>query len=309
MKRVMSWMMIFAAVWLLAGGVANAADASASAKAAANAAADWKWIASDDKYGKYYVPQNVQIVSSVNGVATRLSAWTKTTYTYAGAMETIANYEIQAVLPDPSQLAYSLALVEISPQLRTIEYAQENFYNAQGKVIWSKIYDPRKPKEINSQSFDEPFYDAIVDAVFHYGEATQAAAPTRWISLWQVKGKDGSGSSSIADMTTMRHRGDNLIYWEWVEEKNPQGQVQEIKFMKKAVNLEQATQKIIECKYWSGAAGWQDLAAELDGRYTPIKLDSYEGAGYKRLKAYDAGYQHWVNRYRTDLPAETAAAK
>ena len=77
MKRVMSWMMIFAAVWLLAGGVANAADTSA--KAAANAAADWKWIASDDKYGKYYVPQNVQIVSSVNGVATRLSAWTKTT--------------------------------------------------------------------------------------------------------------------------------------------------------------------------------------------------------------------------------------
>ena len=301
MKRGMSWLMIFAAVWLLAAGTVCAA--------AATTAADWKWIAADDKYGKYYVPQNVQIVSSVNGVATRLSAWTKTTYTYAGAVETIANYEIQAVLPDPSQLAYSLALVEVCPQLRTIEYAQENFYNKDGKVIWSKIYDPRKPKEINSQSFDEPFYDAIVDAVFRDGEAAQAAAPNRWITLWQVTAANGAGSSSIADTTTMRLKGDNLIYWEWVEEKNPQGQVQEIKFMKKAVNLPQGTQKVIECKYWSGAAGWQDMGSELDGRYTAIKPESQEGAGLKRLRAFAAGYQHWVNRYRIDAGKEVLPAK
>ena len=124
---------------------------TAFAEAAAN---EWVWIASDTKYGKYYAPSHIKVESSVNGVATQLSAWTKTVYSYEGAQETIANYGIAASIPDPRQLAYSTALLVVRPQTREIEYVQENFYDPDNKVIWSKVYDPRTVKEINSQSFD-----------------------------------------------------------------------------------------------------------------------------------------------------------
>ena len=37
----------------------------------------WVWISSDQKYGKFFSPSNVQIKSKVNGVATCISAWIK----------------------------------------------------------------------------------------------------------------------------------------------------------------------------------------------------------------------------------------
>ncbi len=268
----------------------------------AAAEADWIWISSDSKYSKFFDPSKVQVTSSTivaNGktVATSIQAWTKTAYSYEGAAETIQNYGIQAILPNPAKLAYSLALVEINPQNRTIEYVQENFYDQDGNAVWSKIYNPRTIKEINSQAFDEDFYTAIVDQVFRHGETERRTAKDRWITLWTATAADGSSTNAIADTTTMRMKGDNLFYWEWVEEKNAQGTVQEIKFMKKAVNLQQATQKVITCKYWSTAGGWQDLTGELDGLYTAILPDSYGYAGLTRLRAYANGYQYWVNRY------------
>ena len=104
----------------------------------------WVWISSDQKYGKFFSPSNVQIKSKVNGVATCISAWIKTAYTPGGAQEAIENYGIQASIPDPRTLSYSLALVEVIPQERKISYIQENFYNADGKVIWSTVYEPQK---------------------------------------------------------------------------------------------------------------------------------------------------------------------
>lgn len=262
----------------------------------AAASDDWVWISSDSKYSKYYSPARVQVLDSYGGVATHIEAWTKTSYSYEGAVETIANYEIQSVL-DPSKLSYSLARIEINPQNRTLEYAQEDFYDAGGNVVWSKVYNPRTVKEVNSQAFDEAFYTAIVDVVFRHGETARSKAEDRWITLWTATTADGASTSAIADTTTMRMKGDNLIYWEWVEQKNAQGTVQEIKFMKKAVNLPQATQKVIAWKYWSADGGWKDLTGELDGMYTLIVPDSHEYAGLKRLRAYAAGYQYWVKRY------------
>ena len=107
----------------------------------------------------------------------------------------------------------------------------------------------------------------------------------------------------MADTTTMRQRADNVIYWEWMETKDKAGNVVEVKFMKKAVNVVQGTQRVIECKEWSNAKGWQDLKSELDGLYYPIAQNSAEANGLKRLRAYSKGYQYWLNRYRTDLPS------
>lgn len=258
---------------------------------------EWVWIASDEKYGKFFSPSRVKVLDSVNGVATCLEAWTKTVYTYEGAKETIQNYELQSELTNPSQLAYSLAQVQVHPQTRTIEYVRENFYDADGKELWSKVYTNRTVKEINSRSFDEGFYVSIVDTVFRHGEAARQKAEDRWIPLWQISAADGSSTTCIADTTTMRLKGDNLIFWAWIEEKDTQQNVREVKFLKEAVNLPEGTKEVLHFQYWNADKGWQDLSGELELHYTSIKEGSYEADGLKKLRAYAAGYQYWLNRY------------
>lgn len=297
MKRSAMLTGLLLALWLMAGTLAEAA------------ANEWVWIDSDTKYGKYYAPSHVKVESAINGVPTQLSAWTKTVYTAGGAQETIANYGIEASIPDPKRLAYSTALLLVRPQTREIEYVQENFYDPNNKVIWSKVYDPRTTKEINSQSFDEDFYVAIVDSVFHYGERERQKAADRWVLLWESKSESGSMSSARADMTTMRMAGDNLIYWEWMETKDAAGNITEVKFTKKALNGQQGTEKIISGRVWNAAAGWKDMADMLDGRYTAIRAGTAQEHGLVRLRAFIKGYTHWLNRYRTDLGAGGNAAK
>lgn len=290
MKRRVIFAGIMMAVWMVA------------AMAAAAAADEWEWIHSDAKYGKYYAPSHVKVESSINGVATQLSAWTKTVYAYEGAQETITNYGIEASIPDPRQLSYSTALIMVHPQTREIEYVQENFYSPDNKIIWSKVYDPRMVKEINSQSFDEDFYVAVVDTVFHHGEKLRQKAADRWVLLWELKEKDGAYSSARADMTTMRMAGDNLIYWEWMEKKDKDNNIIEVKFTKKALNAQQGTEKIISGRMWNGTNGWRDMADMLDGRYVAIRAGSAQENGLIRLRAFIKGYSFWLNRYRTDLP-------
>ncbi len=273
----------------------------------------WYWLGSDNKYSKYFDPDSVKVVKKTkvvrkvkgeNGaetskeieVATEIEAWTKTTYTYEGADETIKNYEISEILPDPKALSYSLALLKVNPQTRTIQYAREDFYNADDVVIWSK--NDGRIKEINSQSFDEDFYAAIVDEVFRHGEVDRKNAKDRWIDLWTYTDSDGSTTSVTADTTTMQAKGTNLIVWEWQETKNSAGQTTEIRFMKKSVNLPQGTERIVNGTIWTvSTRKWNELDDEYGGAYRMIKNDEPEYKGLVRLRAYARGYSTWVNRY------------
>ena len=282
-------------------------DAPAVGGLRAEAAEQWVWITSDQKYGKFFSPSNVQIKSKVNDVPTCISAWIKAAYTPGGAQEAIENYGIQASIPDPRKLSYSLALVEVIPQERKISYIQENFYDVNGKVIWSKIYEPPKEYEVNHQSFEEDYYVALVDQVFHHGERAQKDAPDRWRRLWTSESPDGATTEAMADFSTMRLSGNNLIYWEWQETKNKGGELVNVRFMKKALNPEQGTEKIISEERWTSAAGWQTM--ETDGRYETIQKDSKAYPGLERLRATVKGYQYWLNRYRTDLPQTQNAKK
>jgi len=263
-------------------------------------ASEWFWLSSDAKYTKYFEPDTVKVVRKAQtqhgDVATEIEGWTKTTYTYAGAAETIKNYEIQSVLPNPSMLSYSLALLRINPQNRTIQYAREDFYNAEGKIIWSKT--DGRVKEINSQSFDEDFYTSMVDEVFRQGETKRRLAEDRWITLWTDTSSSGVTTTVTADTTTMRLRGANLILWEW-EEKRAGKSVTEIKFMKKAVNLVQGTERIMvaDSRQWTPQGGWKVISDEMNGAYRMIPQDSPEYKGMERLRAFAKGYSAWVNRY------------
>ena len=274
------------------------------ANIASAASVDWTWISADDKYSKFYAPSEVQVTKKSTlkdgrTVATEIRAMVKTEYDYAGAQETIQNFEQQQLVPNPAQLAYSIAIVRIDPQNRRMKYEQEDFCDASGKILWT--YNTAKEKEINSQqSFDEEYYTAIVDAVFRHGETDRRKAADRWVPLWTAVSTDGSATTSIADSTTMRLKGDNLIFWEWVELKDGKGNVKEVKFMKKAVNLAQGTQRVEVCRYWKEAKGWQDLTDELDGMYTAIREGSYEERGLTKLRAYANGYQYWLRRYSID---------
>ncbi len=264
-------------------------------------ASEWFWLDSDDKYTKYFQPDTVKVVHTAQtkrgDVATEIEGWTKTTYTYGGAEETIRNYEIETILPDPRTLSYSLALLRINPQNRTIQYAREDFYDAQGKIVWSKVHG--RVKEINSQSFDEDFYTAIVDEVFRQGETKRRLADNRWIKLWEDTTPLGVKTTVTADTTTMRLRGANLILWEWEETKDAGGNVQLIRFMKKAVNLQQGTERIIvsDSSEWTPKLGWRVLEDEMNGAYRMVQKDAVEFKGLERLRAFAKGYSTWVNRY------------
>ena len=261
----------------------------------------WYWLKSDDKYSKYFDPDSVKVMKkaktdSGREVPTEIEAWTKTTYSPEGAAETIKSYGISSILPDPSILSYSLALFKINPQTRMIQYAREDFFNAKNQIIWSKT--DGRVKEINSQAFDEDFYAAIVDEVFRQGEVERKNASDRWIELWNYTDKEGLTTNVSADTTTMQLKGTNLILWEWQTTKNAEGQTVEIRFMKKAVNLSQGTEKISSGEVWdSNTKRWRDLDDENDGNYKMIENSSPEYKGLIRLRAYVKGYMNWVTRY------------
>ena len=234
-------------------------------------------------------------------IAIEIEAWTKTTYSYEGAAETIKNYELTKILPDPRSLSYSLAQLRVNPQNRTLQYIREDFYNASGQVVWSKAESG--VKEINARSFDEEFYCAIVDEVFQMGERDRKRAPTeqRWIELWTYTAEDGTTKNLTADTTTMRLKGSNLILWEWEVTKNPEGKTTEIRFMKKAINLKQGTEVIKEGgRVWTPTNSWQDLKDEYDGAYRMIKSDEPDYKGLVKLRAYVKKNSRWVMRYSLD---------
>ena len=259
------------------------------------------WLFSDDNYSKYFVPDSVRVVKkaktdSGREVATEIEAWTKTTYTPGGAAATIRDYGIDSIIPDPQKLSYSLALFRITPQNRTIQYAREDFYDANNNIIWSKA--DGRVKEINSQAFDEDFYVAIVDEVFRQGEVERKKASDRWIDLWSKTDSEGNTVSVSADTTTMQMKGTNLIVWEWQESKTGKGQITEIRFMKKAVNLLQGTEKIISGETWTLATKiWQELDDEYGNAYRMISNDEPAYKGLVRLRVYVKEHPDWVTRY------------
>ncbi len=269
------------------------------------AADKWFWLDSNDKYSKYFEPDSVTINKKVvtndgREIAIEIEAWTKTTYSYDGAAETIKNYGISNILPDPNSLAYSLALLRVNPQNRTLQYVREDFYNAQDQVVWSK--EEGRIKEINTRSFDEEFYCAIVDEVFQMGERDRKRAPTveRWLDLWTYTDSEGSTTTLSADTTTMRLKGSNLVLWEWQVTKNSRGQTTEIRFMKKSVNLTQGTEVIKDGQIWTPTNSWQTLKDEYDGAYRMIKSDEPDYKGLVHLRAYVKNNSNWVNRYSLD---------
>ena len=269
------------------------------------AESEWFWLDSNDKYSKYFEPDSVIIKKKVvtndgREIAIEIEAWTKTTYSYEGAAETIKNYGIANILPDPRNLSYSLALLRINPQNRTLQYVSEDFYNTDNQVIWSK--GEGRVKEITSRSFDEEFYCAIVDEVFQFGERDRKRAPKeeRWLDLWTYTDAEGSTTELTADTTTMRLKGTNLILWEWQTKKDSRGQTIEIRFMKKSVNLTQGTEVLKDGQIWTPTNSWQDIQDEYDGNYRQIKSDEPDYKGLVRLRAYVKNNSRWVTRYSLD---------
>ena len=262
---------------------------------------DWYWLSSDEKYSNFIDPASVVTTASVETargrVPTEIEAYIKTGYSYGGAQETIAAYGIGEVISNPSQLAFSVALLKVNPQNRTVQYMKEDFYDASGRVLWS--HTDGREKEINSQSFDEQYYDAIVDHVFHQHELERRVAQDRWQDLWTSE-VDGLTTTAIADTTTMRRKGDNLIYWEWDTVKNVAGDTLEIKFLKKAVNLPQGTERIVAARYWSGQTGWKDMEDDMGGAYRLIKSGMPQADGLTVLRLYAKDHAAWVDRYRID---------
>ncbi len=275
-----------------------------SSTALAADAKTWTWLSSNDKYSKFYAPSSVHVTSRAarsgaeEPVAAEIEAEIKTSFSYEGAEETIRNYKIGHVIADPSRLAYAVARVRVLPQTRILQYLSETFYDAKGNVLWSKAEG--REKEMNSQQFDEEFYAAIVDTVFRRGELDRLRADDRWILLWSDENVAGIKTQVTADTSTMRRVKDNLIFWAWTEVRGVDGNVMEIKFDKRAVNLPQGTERIISGRYWSPKSGWQTLDDGYEGAYRMIVQNAPEERGLMRLRAYADGYSTWVKRYQLE---------
>ena len=272
---------------------------------AANAAG-WYWLSSDAKYTKEFDPSSVVVTKAknVNGksIATEIMVWTRTAYSYEGAKETIKGYDNMGnVIKKPENLAYSLAQAVINPQVRTLYYKQEIFYNQKGEPIYNR--DKGRVKEINSQSFDEAFYASAVDEVFRMGEMARCKAKDRWITLWTAPVAKETVTVT-ADTTTFRLRGDNLIFWEWEEHKDLNNKITEIRFQKKRINIKTQAVQLVSGRVWTDKKGWSNISDPYEGRYHKIDATSPALKGAERLVAYAKGYSVWVNRYRTDLPQE-----
>ena len=265
---------------------------------AANDSAEWYWISSDDKYSKFYAPDKVQVLRNFGNIAVQISAWTKTTYSPAGAQETLDNYGIKDI--NPGELAYSLAEVEVNPQNRTLAYLNESFYDKDDNKLWEKVYSPVRPKEMNSQEFDEDFYCYIVDSVFSQGENERRKADDRWLPLWQDAANGGGVIYSMADTSTMRLKGQNIIFWEWQEKKTSASEVDSIVFQKKAVNIPMYTEKVIRVMTWNANTGWKDITNTTDGMYHVVEPGTNSEKALKALKVYEGGHESWVKRYSLD---------
>ena len=270
----------------------------------ASAESNYYWLSSNDKYSKFYDSTSVTIThdTAVNHgrIATEITAWTKTSYSYEGAKETIAAYSddgMQSLIPDPAKLSYSLALVTINPQNRELHYDKERFYDAKGNLLWEKT-TPGPIKEITSQEFDETFYDAIVDHVFGAGEMERAKANDRWLTLYEDVNLDGIRTHAQEDTTTIRMKGHQLIGWQWITTKDRDGNLLDIKFQKTAVNLVEGTQRIVSAKYWAqGDQGFKDATNNLDSQYYMIAPRSLEAKGLSVLRDYARTHDTWVHRY------------
>lgn len=289
LKKIFAFAIICAAIFFAGNNV--------------HAETSWYWLFADDRYSKFFDPNSVKVEKKVvtsdgREIPIEIEAWTKTSYTYEGAAETIKTYGIANILPDPAALSYSVALLRINPQNRTLQYAREDFYNDKNEVIWSD--GERHVKEINSQSFDEDFYCAIVDEVFNFNEGDHKIAADRWIELYSYTKENGDTVNLTADTTTMRLKGSNLVLWEWETTKNQAGQTLQIRFMKKAVNLTQGTEVIKSGRIWTPNNAWKDLVDENDGAYRMIKGDEPDYKGLVQLRAYVKKNSRWVCRYSLD---------
>jgi hypothetical protein len=110
----------------------------------------WYWLASDDNYSKYYDPESVVVTRTVETahgqVPTEIQVWTKTTYSYGGAKDTLAAYGLSDKYPDAAKLNFSTAQLVIRPQFRTVQCIAEHFYDKNGEVIWSEANPAAKEK-------------------------------------------------------------------------------------------------------------------------------------------------------------------
>lgn len=108
---------------------------------------------------------------------------------------------------------------------------------------------------------------------------------------------DGSQTHVTADTTTMRMKGENMVVWEWAEYKDADGNVTQIAFMKKHVNLPQGTERTVQADIWTPAQGWQDAGDSLDGSYRMLAADTPEYQGLLHLREYAEANSSWVHRY------------
>lgn len=216
----------------------------------ANAAElNWIWYYSSDYVSEYYSPESLKIVKDYNGNIDHIEIWTKTTYSQAGAEDTIDSYDLTNV-PNIYQLSYSMAKIYIKPHSRQIVWQNEIFYNNEGNSLWSKEKDKYELdwEEAYPNSSNERYFSVVCDQVFHNGQPIDfekwKTGKDRWVGLSQSNNNDGTVISEWFDNVSLRVDNDIITYWVYYE-KRQEGSVLSRFYIKEALNRKEQKIKTI----------------------------------------------------------------
>lgn len=255
----------------------------------------WYWISSDSKFSKFFNPGEVKVIAQQDGIPTLIQDYIKTSYSAAGAAETIQAMKLN--IKNPADLSYSIAKVWVNPQNRTISYMEETFYNKDGKALYKNIPAQPRHKPINSQAFDEKFYTYIVDQVYHQGETKYLNSPQRWLTIWD----NGSGDNA-ADTSTMYQIKNNVITWLWRNNKTG-GKVTSIIFAQKEFDLKNNSVRTLYEYKWTPDTNWQTVISTPDTKMRPVKAKTVEGEEFAKIRSFALRNPIWTYRYQLYNPA------
>lgn len=256
---------------------------------------NWAWVCSDRYYSHFYDPDTVTINKASNGSILSIELWRKTTFSYAGAENTIKESNKTQEFPDPSQLAYAVQRIKINPQWKKITYFNITYYNSNKEILWSE--EKEDEYELEPYFYDEKFFYRIADIFLHTTDTEMISSKDRWITVEYLKYSNGNYITAFLDVMTITHPGNSYYGWVYTIVYNSDGNAIEAFKEKKLYDLEDNSVTLVKESRWVYGEGWVMYQKNLHNypkKYSPGSFGEYE---IQQLKEFVKNNKEYILRY------------
>ena len=225
----------------------------------AGAEPNWTWFYSSEYVSDYYDPSSLKIIRDYSGNVDHIEIWTKTTYSQAGAEDTINNYNLTKV-SRIYDLDSSLSKIFIYPSKRKILYQNEVFYSTDGAVLWHKEKSTYAAgTDVEAGSSDERYFSIIIDLAFHGGNQIDFAkweeGKERWMYLGEFESSKGGTKGIWFDTKLMSLNGNIVSTW-IISEYYAEKEKVEKDCIKWSFDISGRKSKIERMSAWKKDRGW-----------------------------------------------------